>query len=138
MREWHIVSTRRMLAFIALLFLVWGCRPAGGYNGIHLDLVKLPPGFKIDLYAADIPEARSMVMSPGGILFGFRRPGRRHIPNNLLHRQPIAELVAQRSLPENIMLWRESLIYVKNYNESKSSEIPNHQFWLRDTSESEK
>ena len=31
--------------------------------------ISLPPGFKIGVYASDIPNARSMVLSPDGTLF---------------------------------------------------------------------
>ena len=76
MRLHRSVSSTGLLAFLVLLTVLVSCSPAGGYNGIHLDLIKLPAGFKIDLFAADIPNARSMVMSPGGILFvGTRRAG---------------------------------------------------------------
>lgn len=34
----------------------------------HLDQVKLPPGFKIDVYA-EVPNARSMSLSPSGVLY---------------------------------------------------------------------
>ena len=33
---------------------------------IPLERIKLPPGFKIAIFATDIPNARSMVMSPDG------------------------------------------------------------------------
>ena len=36
---------------------------------IPLERVKLPPGFKINVYATNVPHARSMVMSSDGILF---------------------------------------------------------------------
>jgi glucose/arabinose dehydrogenase len=46
-------------------------------RGIHLDRIQLPPGFTIQLYARNVPNARSMVMSPGGVLFvGTRSAGR--------------------------------------------------------------
>lgn len=77
MRLWRIIYLRAMLSLIIFFFWIGGCRPAGGYSGIHLDLVKLPPGFKISLFAADIPGARSMAMSPGGTLFvGTRKEGK--------------------------------------------------------------
>ena len=39
--------------------------------------IKLPPGFKIELYASNIPNARSMALSPSGILFvGTRSAGK--------------------------------------------------------------
>jgi glucose/arabinose dehydrogenase len=44
---------------------------------LPLDLIKLPPGFKIEIFAADVPEARSMALSPKGILFvGTREQGK--------------------------------------------------------------
>jgi glucose/arabinose dehydrogenase len=76
MRLNRSVSFTGLLTFFILITVLVSCSPAGGYNGIHLDLIKLPAGFKIELYAADIPNARSMVMSPGGILFvGTRKAG---------------------------------------------------------------
>lgn len=40
------------------------------------DTIKLPDGFKIEIYASDIPNARSMVLSKSGILFvGTRSAG---------------------------------------------------------------
>ena len=34
-----------------------------------IDALTLPPGFSIDVYAADVPNARSMARSPAGTLF---------------------------------------------------------------------
>jgi glucose/arabinose dehydrogenase len=46
-------------------------------DGIYLDKIILPPGFKIGLYADNLPNARSMSLSPGGVLFvGTRREGK--------------------------------------------------------------
>jgi glucose/arabinose dehydrogenase len=42
-----------------------------------LDKIKLPPGFSISIYADQIPNARSLSLSPSGILFvGSRKAGR--------------------------------------------------------------
>ena len=44
---------------------------------LPLDLIKLPAGFKISLYTADVPNARAMNMSPTGTLFvGSRHAGK--------------------------------------------------------------
>ncbi len=76
MRLHRIWAFTGLVTFFSLLTALVSCGPAGGYDGINLDLIKLPAGFKIDLYAADIPDARSMVMSPGGTLFvGTRKAG---------------------------------------------------------------
>ena len=60
-----------------LLFSAASCQAAGKTRGLHLERIQLPPGFTIQLYARNVPNARSMVVSPGGILFvGTRSAGR--------------------------------------------------------------
>ena len=45
-------------------------------GGPQLDRLTLPPGFSIDVYAADVPNARQMALSPNGTLFvSTRRAG---------------------------------------------------------------
>jgi glucose/arabinose dehydrogenase len=45
-----------------------------------LSNIKLPPGFAITIYADDVPNARSLALSPSGILFvGSRKAGRVYI-----------------------------------------------------------
>jgi glucose/arabinose dehydrogenase len=43
--------------------------PSGNGQDLPIDLIELPPGFEIDVYAAKLPGARSMTLSPGGTLF---------------------------------------------------------------------
>ena len=46
-----------------------------GKASLPLELIKLPPGFKIEIYAENLTYARSMALSPEGTLFvGTRRP----------------------------------------------------------------
>jgi len=40
-----------------------------------LDAIRLPPGFKIEAYAADVPGARSMTLGPDNLLFVGTRGG---------------------------------------------------------------
>src|SRR5262249_45336311 len=70
-RRGPMVPTRRWMSLILC------CLPAlAGAAPIHLDRIKLPPGFKIDVYAENVENAREMVLSPGGILFvSTRRAG---------------------------------------------------------------
>ena len=42
---------------------------------LPLNLIKLPPGFRISMYAEHVPNARSMALSPNGILFVGTREG---------------------------------------------------------------
>jgi len=46
---------------------------------LPLDKIVLPDGFKIEVYADSVPDARQMALSPGGVLFvGSRRAGQVH------------------------------------------------------------
>jgi hypothetical protein len=49
-----------LMAVVILLPIATAANSAGKRINIPLELVKLPPGFKIDIYATDIPNARSM------------------------------------------------------------------------------
>ena len=60
-----------MLVTLALLHIV-----SADNQKLPLDKIKLPAGFKIELYASPVPGARSMTMSPNGTLFvGTRDEG---------------------------------------------------------------
>jgi glucose/arabinose dehydrogenase len=53
------------------------CAARGHAAELPLAGIRLPPGFRIDLYADKVPGARSMALSPGGILFvGTRDVGK--------------------------------------------------------------
>jgi hypothetical protein len=43
-------------------------RLAGG-DELPLNNIKLPPGFEISIYAGNLPNARSLALSPKGTLF---------------------------------------------------------------------
>jgi glucose/arabinose dehydrogenase len=52
------------------------CQPSYADRELPLDTIKLPPGFEISVFAANVPNARSMSLSPHGTLFvGTRRAG---------------------------------------------------------------
>ena len=77
-----------MIYTILTIFFLVGCQP-GSSNKQNtddqeqaeikvpkMDKIKLPSGFAIDVYAADIPNARSMELSPSRLLFvGTRDKG---------------------------------------------------------------
>jgi len=56
---------QRAAVFIMLLI----ASLAACARDLPLDKIKLPPGFKITLYADNVPGARSMALSPDGTLF---------------------------------------------------------------------
>ena len=57
--------------FVSLsVFLCCASTPSGA--AVDLDDINLPPGFSIEVYA-EVPNARSMVMGPNGIVFVSNR-----------------------------------------------------------------
>jgi len=73
------LQPKRLLipALVLLLALLFLNAPQGNGTDLPIDLIELPPGFEIDVYAADLPGARSLALSPGGTLFvGTRSEGK--------------------------------------------------------------
>ncbi len=70
--------------FSAAFFLMFSCNFAESTQAVQLDTVKLPAGFRIEVFADDAPNARSLTLSPNGTLFvGTRREGSVYaIPDN--------------------------------------------------------
>jgi len=68
----------------ALVWFLWSILGLGlvvpaaySASALPLDTIKLPPGFSISIYARDVPDARSMTLSPNGTLFvGTRQAGK--------------------------------------------------------------
>ena len=67
---------RIILATLGLILIIPSHAVAGPKTNRLLKKITLPPGFKIDMYAEKVPNARSMILSPSGILFvGTRKKG---------------------------------------------------------------
>ncbi len=65
------------VALLTLLPCLVAFLPAIKGRGPHPDRIKMPPGFEMKLYAQNVKNARSMAMSPGGVLFvGTREAGK--------------------------------------------------------------
>jgi len=60
---------------ILLIFYFFSVQDVSGTESLSSN-IKLPPGFSISIYAEDVPNARSLALSPNGILFvGSRKAG---------------------------------------------------------------
>jgi len=72
-----VVHSGQALACLALVIASVGCRAHSAEpSPIHLDQIKLPPGFQIEVYSASVPGARSMALGSKGTLFvGTREEG---------------------------------------------------------------
>jgi glucose/arabinose dehydrogenase len=89
--------------------------PARGRQGIHLNEVKLPPGFQIDIYADKVENARSMILGDKGTLFvGTRRKGNVYaiIDSNGDHQADEVITLAEGLNMPNGVAFRDGSLYV--------------------------
>ncbi len=115
MKKWPVNMMSGLLALILILPSVMVESAIAKSRHIPLELIKLPPGFKIDVYAADIPNARSMVMSPDGILFvGTRRAGKVYavLDRNEDYRADEVVTIAKNLNMPNGVAFRDGSLYV--------------------------
>lgn len=81
---------------------------------LPLDTIKLPPGFRISLYADNVPGARSMALSPDGTLFVGTRGDRVYALPNRKHGKRADEVVTLASGLDtpNGVAFRDGALYV--------------------------
>jgi len=81
----------------------------------YLHLVKLPPGFAIDIYTDQVQGARSLAVSPGGIVFvGTRHEGKVYavLDHDRDHKADQVIVVAQGLKKPNGVAFKEGALYV--------------------------
>ena len=84
-----------------------------------LKKITLPPGFKITLYAEDVPNARSMTLSPNGVLFvGTRKKGTVYavIDNDQDQKADQVVTIASGLNMPNGVAFRDGHLYVAEVN----------------------
>lgn len=117
---------RRLVFFVKSLTTVVILLPIAmaGYSArrttdIPLKFVKLPPGFKIDIYATDIPNARSMALSPQGTLFvGTRKAGKIYAvldSNGDFRADEVVTLAKGLNMPNGVT-FRNGSLYIAEVN----------------------
>jgi len=97
-----------------------------------LKKVTLPLGFKIQLYAEDVPNARSMTLSPNGILFvGTRKKGNVYavIDNDQDQKADQVVTIASDLNMPNGVAFRDGHLYVAEYRHQIF--IAEHGSWNR-------
>jgi glucose/arabinose dehydrogenase len=123
--------------FLVTLFFLIGCAQGGGseekanesappkastvaYTGdLPIDRIKLPEGFKIEVYAENIPNARSMALSPNGTLFvSTRSKGYVYAlrDENNDHRIERVDTIAKGLKLPNGVAFRDGALYVAEVN----------------------
>ena len=119
MKQWLALSMKSVVAVMLLLPNETDGLSAAKNTDIALERVQLPPGFKIDVFATDIPNARSMVMSPDGIVFvGTRRAGKVYavIDRNGDYRADEVVTIAKNLNMPNGVAFRSGALYVAEVN----------------------
>jgi glucose/arabinose dehydrogenase len=106
----------RTAALVAILLLATtlACLAQGG-RSLPLQKVKLPPGFSISLFSGDVPGARSLALSPGGVLYaGTRREGKVYAltDRNRDGRADRVFTIASGLQTPNGVAWRDGALYV--------------------------
>lgn len=65
-----------MNRLVALAATLPACASGAAQRAAELESIRLPPGFAISTYAPDVPGARSLALSPSGVVYvGTRREG---------------------------------------------------------------
>ena len=86
---------------------------------LPLNKIKLPPGFQITIYAKNVPNARSMTLSPNGILFvSTRTQGNVYaiLDHNKDNKADEVITIAQGLNMPNGVAFREGALYVAEVN----------------------
>ncbi|MEM6726176.1 MAG: PQQ-dependent sugar dehydrogenase [Bacteroidota bacterium] len=86
-----------------------------GDKEIQLDKIRLPEGFKISLYAEDVDNARSMALSPNGILYVGNRGGDKVyalVDQDGDYRAEKKYVVAEGLNMPNGVAWRDGDLYI--------------------------
>jgi glucose/arabinose dehydrogenase len=97
---------------------------------VSLDTIKLPPGFAISVYTSNVPNARSMVLSPHGILFvGTRTEGKVYAiidRNQDNTADQVITLARGLNMPNGVE-FRDGALYVAEVNRVlRFDDIENH------------
>jgi glucose/arabinose dehydrogenase len=90
------------------------CLPAAAAE-LPLDRIKLPPGFRIEVYASGVKNAREMTLSPGGTLFvSTRREGNVYALRDTKHKNKADRVVtlAKGLQNPNGVAFRNGALYV--------------------------
>jgi glucose/arabinose dehydrogenase len=111
------VRNRSLTAAALCTALVLACSPAGGAGpgGSRLPIatLKLPPGFTISVLSDRLPGARSMALSPKGILYvGTRDEGKVYALPIRDGRAGAVVTVASGLTEPNGVAWKDGALYV--------------------------
>ena len=107
----------------SILSLAMSCfmpvQPACGADKLPVNLIKVPPGFSVSVYADNVPGARSMALSPAGTLFvGTRQEGKVYalVDHKKENRADEVIVIASGLTLPNGVAFRNGSLYVAEVN----------------------
>ncbi|MBI4547799.1 MAG: sorbosone dehydrogenase family protein [Ignavibacteriae bacterium] len=118
-------KTKTKVLFVCVLCLSLTCNNRGVPDdeiftaGLPLEQITLPPGFRIEVYASNVENARSMTLTPNGTLFvGTRSKGNVYaiLDTNKDNRGDKVITVAKGLFMPNGVAFRNGSLYVAEVN----------------------
>jgi glucose/arabinose dehydrogenase len=107
------ISLLKAILFFAVSGTCWVCPSFGG--DIPLEKIVLPPGFEIDIFARNVPRARSMTLGAKGTLFvGTRKGGKVYAIRDVdgdNRADEVATIARGLNMPNGVA-FREGSLYV--------------------------
>ena len=116
-RSHSILFCRNPLLWLVFALIYFFC-PAAIAQNLPIEKIKLPKGFRIEIYVRDIPSAREMALSPGGTLFvGSRTAGKVYaVVDGKDGTKPRVITIAQNLNMPNGVAFRDGSLYVSEVN----------------------
>lgn len=108
--------TPRFVGVLAVVMLLAGCLPEPAQvSDPQLEQIRLPDGYAISVFADSVENARSMALSPSGVLFvGTRQVGKVHalIDSDGDGRADVHHLIAEGLQMPNGVAFRDGSLFV--------------------------
>ncbi len=105
-------SSRQAQACVALFAIAASAAPVLAQQGLPIGTVKLPPGFRIAVFAENVPSARSMTPGPDGVLFVGTSADRVYAVRYRGERATSVTTVASGLNMPNGVAYRDGALYV--------------------------
>lgn len=118
MKNLRSLRPAALLAGLSIFSILVCSTPEAASQGrkrLALDQIKLPPGFSISVFSDRVPGARSMALSPKGILYvGTRSNGNVYalVDANRDGRAETVHTIASRLTVPNGVAWKDGALYV--------------------------
>jgi glucose/arabinose dehydrogenase len=125
-----IISSRFILTTFSTAVLFSNCAAFGPGGSVKLDKIKLPAGFKIDFYAPNVPGARSLTLSPSGIIYvGSRSAGNVYAlldTNHDARADQVILIASGLSQPNGVTFYNGDLYVAEAYRIIRFDNIEKH------------